>query len=112
MRQSGILAAAAIYALDHNVERLVTDHTNAATLAQQLSQCRNLTVEPPETNIVYFDINKEADSAPNLEAKLRKKGVSILALGPQRLRAVTHLHINESDIQEAAKAIVDCVEKP
>ncbi|NOX59915.1 MAG: low-specificity L-threonine aldolase [Planctomycetes bacterium] len=111
MRQSGILAAAAIYALDHNVERLATDHTNAKKLAAHVSTCPHLTVETPETNIVYFDVDEQTGSAADIEAKLNKANIRVLALSPQRLRAVTHLHIGKDDIQGAAETIVNSASK-
>jgi threonine aldolase len=109
MRQSGILAAAANYALDHHVERLTEDHENAAMLAQRLSENPRIRVEDCETNIVYFDLQTSAGTAPQLEEKLRQDNVKMLALGPQRLRAVTHLHIKRDDIEQAATAILKIV---
>ncbi len=109
MRQSGILAAAANHALDHHVDRLKEDHENAATLAKRLSKNPKIKVDPCETNIVYFDLNESAGTAPELEAKLLQNNVRMLALGPQRLRAVTHLHITNADIDHAAKIILESI---
>ncbi|HNO79345.1 MAG TPA: low-specificity L-threonine aldolase [Phycisphaerae bacterium] len=109
MRQSGILAAAANYALDHHVERLKEDHENAATLAKLLSENPRIKVDPCETNIVYFDLDKSAGTAPELEAKLLQNNVRMLALGPARLRAVTHLHVTNADIDRAATIILNLI---
>lgn len=110
MRQSGILAAAANHALDHHVERLKEDHENAAALAKRLSENPKIKVDPCETNIVYFDLDKSAGTAPELEAKLLQNNVRMLALTPSRLRAVTHLHITNQNIEHAANAIINSIE--
>ncbi|GJM26307.1 MAG: threonine aldolase [Phycisphaerae bacterium] len=109
MRQSGILAAAANHALDHHVKRLKEDHENAATLAKKLSDNPRIKVDPCETNIVYFDLEESAGTAPALEAKLLENNVRMLALGPQRLRAVMHLHITNDDIERAASIILESI---
>ncbi len=111
MRQSGILAAAANHALDHHVDRLKVDHENAATLARRLSENPRIKVDPCETNIVYFDLEENAGTAPEMEAKLLRNNVRMLALGPQRLRAVTHLHITRDDIERAAAIILESIPK-
>jgi threonine aldolase len=99
MRQAGILAAAALYALDHHVERLATDHANAKRLAQGLEQLPGLDVdtERVETNIVMVD----AGDAFALCGALYDEGIQVTPVGPRRLRAVTHLDVDAVGIDEA-----------
>ena len=101
MRQSGILAAAAIYALDHHVHRLAEDHANATRLAESFAEIPFLQLEPEnvETNIIYFSLDSARMTAAELVRKLEQKGIRMLAVGRQTLRAVTHLGIDEKDIE-------------
>ncbi len=107
MRQAGILAAAAIYALDHNVERLAEDHRNAKHLAQALNALSGLSVdlEAVQTNILYIDVDPKLGAAAAFAQRLEQAGVRMLATGPQRLRAVTHLDVSAEDIERALAAI-------
>ena len=101
MRQAGILAAAALYALEHNVARLAEDHANAARLARGLAEL-GLTVDPfPESNIVLFAGPAGRDLGP----ALRKAGVLVNAVAPGRFRAVTHLDAPGEAIDEALARI-------
>jgi threonine aldolase len=101
MRQAGILAAAARYALDHQVQRLADDHALAQRLADGLQGLPGLTVEPPETNIVFADV--AGDRADGLIAHLKARGV--LATGLYRLRFVTHLDVDADAIDRAIAAV-------
>ncbi|MEO3429089.1 GntG family PLP-dependent aldolase [Pelagibius sp. CAU 1746] len=106
MRQAGIIAAAGIYALEHNVERLAEDHDNAKLFAESL---RNLPgiwvdVDAVETNIVFFDIAGTGLSAETFCAALKEKGVDLGGAGA-RIRAVTHLDISRADVEAAITAI-------
>ncbi|RME95367.1 MAG: aminotransferase class I/II-fold pyridoxal phosphate-dependent enzyme [Verrucomicrobia bacterium] len=105
MRQAGILAAAALYALEHHRSRLKEDHANAALLARGLAGLPGIHLDPAtvETNIVIFDV--AGDHAARFVERLETVGVRMLAVGPGRVRAVTHLHISEADIQEALERI-------
>lgn len=103
MRQSGLLAAACLYALDHNVERLAQDHANAAALAQGLAGIAQLRVTGQHTNMVFLEI-PQAHCAP-LEAHLKSRGILVQALYGTRL--VTHLDISERDIAAVVAAIKD-----
>ncbi len=96
MRQAGILAAAGLYALDHNVERLAEDHVNAIRLAEGLAQIKQVTVDPAtvQTNMVFADIAPE--HVKPLSAHLKQ--ARILILPNVKLRLVTHLDIQTSDI--------------
>jgi threonine aldolase len=103
MRQWGLLAAAALYALDHNIDRLADDHANARRLAGGLAKLPGITINPPqvETNIVIFDIAADLGTAAAFTAKLKDAGVWMLANGPQKVRAVTHLDVSREQIEEA-----------
>ena len=103
MRQAGILAAAAIYALDHHIDRLAEDHTKARRLAETLAQMPGISIDPATvaTNIVYFDVCAELGTAAELCKRLRDRGVWMLALEPRRARAVTHMDVSPADIDRA-----------
>ena len=73
MRQAGICAAACLYALDHNVDRLAEDHANAKALARGMAQIPGITVEQPETNLVFFDTSGTGMTAAAFAAKLRRR---------------------------------------
>jgi threonine aldolase len=99
MRQSGVLAAAGLYALEHHVERLAEDHDNAAYLAAGL-RALGLTVQTPQTNIVYVDI--PAPHLPPLGQHLAQRGI-LASIGP-RTRLVTHLDVPRASIEIALRA--------
>ena len=107
MRQSGIVAAAGIYALDHHVERLAEDHENARLLADGLAGVEGLTIDPEmvETNIVIFEV----EDAPALEAALLERGIDIGAVGRRLMRAVTHLDVDRSGVERALAAMPEAV---
>ena len=97
MRQAGVLAAAALHALDHHIERLADDHANAHTLAQGLQGLPGVTVQPPHTNMVFIDLAPER--AVGVVDRLREAG--LLCNGLYRLRLVTHLDVTAEDIGRA-----------
>jgi threonine aldolase len=101
LRQGGISAAACLYALDHHVERLAEDHANARALASGLSQIPGLAVEPPETNLVFFDTEGVGQTAAALAARLRAEGVLVSTMGRTRMRVCTHLDVTRADVEEA-----------
>ena len=104
MRQAGLLAAAALYALDHHVERLAEDHTLARRLAAGLAGIDGLAVQPPQTNIVFADLTGAArDRSAALLQHLAGHGV--LATGLYRLRFVTHLDVDAAGVDRAVAAI-------
>jgi len=105
MRQSGILAAAALHALDCNLDRLALDHENAKLLAERLSDCPTLRPSAPETNIVMLDLVREADTADSVIPRLAQAGVLLVPFGARRLRAVTHLDVSRQDVERAAGVI-------
>ena len=104
MRQSGLLAAAASHALDHHVERLAQDHANARRLAQGLQGIEGLSLQTPQTNIVFVDLVGPArERSAQLLQHLQAQGV--LATGLYRLRFVTHLDVDEAGVDRAVAAI-------
>ncbi|MGH8699318.1 MAG: beta-eliminating lyase-related protein, partial [Burkholderiales bacterium] len=105
MRQSGILAAAALYALDHHLARIAEDHEHARLLADRLGGCAGVRAVPPESNIVMVDLVREADTARDVVPRLAREGVLLVPFGPRRLRAVTHLDVTRQDVARAAAAI-------
>jgi threonine aldolase len=101
MRQAGVLAAAALHALDHHIDRLAEDHVHARRLAQGLQGLAGVVVELPQTNIVFVDLAPE--KAPGAVERLRDRGV--LTAGLNRLRLVTHLDVSSAQIDEAVRAL-------
>jgi threonine aldolase len=97
MRQSGVLAAAALYALDHHVQGLAADHAHARLLAEGLQGLAGVNVQAPQTNIVFVDL--APDKPADIVARLAAQGV--LATGLYRLRLVTHLDVSRDDIERA-----------
>jgi len=97
MRQSGYLAAAALYALDHHLEDLCEDHRKAKEIEQVLQNCSFVSnVEPVSTNIIIFSLASDYDEATFME-KMKQKKVQMIAMGPGKLRLVTHR--DYSDLQ-------------
>ena len=109
MRQAGVLAAAALYALENNVERLADDHALAKRFADGLAGIDGQQVEAPHTNIVFVDLVNNGDGAKARSAELIPylKSRGVLATGLYRLRFVTHLDVNAAGIDQAVQAIRD-----
>jgi threonine aldolase len=109
MRQTGILAGAAQYALDNHVERLAEDHANATNLANSLNQIDGIScdVDATDTNLVFFDVDRSLGDGPSLCRKLWNKGILAESLDPQRIRFVTHIDVSSSDIERAIQVTVD-----
>ncbi|MCA9226834.1 MAG: aminotransferase class I/II-fold pyridoxal phosphate-dependent enzyme [Planctomycetales bacterium] len=107
MRQAGLLAAGALYALENHVERLAEDHANAKTLAAAIAATDGLALDPPhvDTNIVIFRVEAELGTAVRFVAALEQQGVRSLAIGPQQVRLVTHLDVNREQVTRAAETI-------
>jgi threonine aldolase len=101
MRQAGIVAAGALHALDHHIDRLADDHRLAARLADGLAELPGLTVESPQSNIVFADL--KSDRAAGLMTHLKSRGV--LATGLYRLRFVTHLDVDREGVDRAVAAV-------
>ncbi|HET7263510.1 MAG TPA: GntG family PLP-dependent aldolase [bacterium] len=105
MRQAGIIAAAGLYALDHNVERLAEDHANAKILARGLAEIPGvrISVEHTETNLVFFDTTGLGMTAPDAVKRLADAGVRMGAASKTRVRAVTHLDVSRADVERAVE---------
>ncbi len=105
MRQAGIIAAGALYALDHNRSRLPEDHENARALARGLAGLPGVRIRPDdvETNLVYFEI--EGRNAAEFAERARETGVAMLPAGPRTLRAVTSLEITRDDVDRAVEVL-------
>jgi threonine aldolase len=108
MRQIGIYAAAGLYALDHNIERLAEDHANARLIAGRLQSNPNVVLDPAsvQTNIIVFGLRSGAPDAATVVTRARERGVLLFAFGPRTIRAVTHLDVSREQCENAA-AILD-----
>jgi threonine aldolase len=107
MRQAGIVAAAGVYALDHNIERLADDHVRARRLAEGLYDAGvPVDLEQVETNFVQVDVAPLGMSTEEALERLSQQGVGLsMTMHPTRLRAVTHLDIDDEDIERAVELI-------
>jgi threonine aldolase len=103
LRQAGIVAAAGLYALDHNVERLGEDHENARVLADGIAALDGARIDPSkvETNIVIFEV----DDPAGVVAALLVEGVEMTQMGPGRIRAVTHMDVDRAGVERALEAL-------
>jgi threonine aldolase len=107
MRQVGIIAAAALYALENHVERLADDHEHAQVLAEAFQSTDGFALEsgPVETNLVWVSVDPSLGTAAEVAAYLRSRGVLVAALGHQVIRACTHLDVTRQDVEYAASVI-------
>ena len=114
MRQSGIISAGAIYALDNNLERLEQDHENAKIIASYISKTTGLRLQPEavDTNIVIFSLAEEIGTAVDFCLRAKTKGAWMLPFGKQQVRAVTHLHISREDANNAGNIIAELAKSP
>lgn len=106
-RQIGIIAAGALYALQHNRQRLKDDHANAQLLADAVRDSDGLSLldDVVESNIVIFRVEPKIGSAAELVAELKTRGVHCIAIGPQQVRLVTHLDVTEAQCRQAANIL-------
>ena len=107
MRQAGIIAAAALYALDHHIDRLAEDHRNAQVIAQAIRDTPGLRLDPPEveTNIIWFAVDPELGSARDLVARLKEYGILANSMGATMIRMLTHLDVSAAQAERAADTI-------
>ncbi len=107
MRQSGILSAAGLYALDHNWERLAEDHANARSFAGVAAEIKGIKLVYPttESNLVFLDVSGTGKTAAAISDAALSHGVRIGAMGPMLMRAVTHLDVNAAGIAAAGAAL-------
>jgi threonine aldolase len=113
MRQSGILAAAGLYALDHNLERLVEDHINAKILAERLAGLRGVRLDlaTVQSNIVIFRMEEGAPDAAAIVTRAQEMGVLISVFGERTVRAVTHLDVSLDQCRHAADLLAAVIER-
>jgi threonine aldolase len=114
MRQAGVLAAAALYALDHHIDRLAEDHRNAQVIAQAVADVPGLRLDPPDvhTNLVWFEVDPEFGTAHDISARLKARGVLVGNSGEYTLRACTHLDVSAADAERAAEVIRKTLRQP
>ncbi len=107
MRQSGILAAAGLHALDHNLPRLADDHANARTIAERIARIDGIVLDlaTVQSNIVIFRLSAGMPDAAAVVAGAKAAGVLISALGARTARAVTHLDVDRDQCREAAELL-------
>lgn len=107
MRQAGVIAAGALYALEHHRQRLTEDHANAQILAQAVRQSDGLTLvcDPVDTNIVIFQVDPRLGTAQQFVAALAEQGIRMLAITNVQIRAVTHLDVDAEEVERAAEIL-------
>lgn len=110
MRQSGILSAAALYGLDHNLARLSEDHAHAAHFAAIVDRAIAATVMPPESNIVMIDL-APGISAHDVVARAKESGVLIGVWTPTRIRAIMHLDVSTDDVEHAGRVVLAALDE-
>lgn len=112
MRQAGIIAAGALYAIEHNVDRLAEDHANAGLLAERLAEEEGIELDTDEveTNIVFFRVEKAGMTPAEFVDRLKERGVRMGAYRDGRVRAVTHLNVSRENILEVVRAVHEMLE--
>jgi threonine aldolase len=107
MRQAGVVAAAALYALDNHVERLAEDHRHARVIAEAVADTPGLVLDPREveTNIVWVEVDPDLGTAQEVAAALKQAGVLVHVTPARRFRACTHLDVSAAHAQRAAETI-------
>ena len=112
MRQVGFYAAAGIYAIENNIERLAEDHANARLIAQALAKSERVALDPAsvQTNILVFGLREGAPDSATLVTRARERGVLLFAFGPRTVRAVTHLDVTRAQCEQAAQVLVEIIE--
>ncbi|MFT6579734.1 MAG: threonine aldolase [Alphaproteobacteria bacterium] len=107
MRQSGVIAAAGVYALDHNVDRLADDHANAKLFAEGVANLPGISVDmgSVQTNMVFFDVSGTGMTAAELHQKLLSHGIRIGENDRYRMRVVTHLDVTRDQVANAAEIV-------
>lgn len=111
MRQAGIIAAGALYAIQNNVERLSEDHRNAKQLATGIKHLAAITIDPKwvHTNIVIFEVDSEIMAVQDFCNQLKQRNILMLPVSKQKVRAVTNLMVNGNDISTTVDAIGDII---
>lgn len=112
MRQVGIFAAAGLHALDRHMQRLAEDHANARLIAERLALSKRIAIDlaTTKTNILVFELARDAPDAATAVARARERGLLIFDFGPRTLRAVTHLDVTREQCARAAEILVEIAE--
>ena len=113
MRQAGILAAAGLWALDHNLDRLAEDHANARLLAERIAGLRGIEIDlaTVQTNIVIFHLAERAPDAATIVARAREAGILVSAFAARTVRTVTHLDVSRDECRRAADRLAVVIER-
>lgn len=113
MREAGVIAAGALYALEHHVDRLADDHANAQRLADGIRSIDGLELDPKvvDTNLVFFRVDAALGTAREFSSKLKERGLLMLPISPAKIRAVTHLDVNSDDCDRAVAILKDVVQR-
>jgi threonine aldolase len=113
MRQAGVIAAGALYALEHHIERLAEDHRNAQVIAEAVADTPGLRLDPPDvqTNLVFFHIDSELGSSRDVAAALKQRGVLVHPTAPQTIRACTHLDVSPAQAERVAETLRQTVSR-
>ena len=111
MRQTGIFAAAGLYALDHHMARLAEDHAHAKLIAQRLAESAQVRLDlaTVQTNIIVFHLAAGAPDAATVVARAQQHGVLLFPFGERTLRAVTHLDVTRAHCERAAQILVEVI---
>ena len=107
MRQAGVIAAGALYALEHHIDRLAEDHAHAARLAEGIKRIERLCPagDAVDTNMLFFRVDPALGTAAQFEEKMRQRGLLMLATAPETIRAVTHLDVTARDVDRAIEIL-------
>jgi threonine aldolase len=110
-RQIGFYAAAALYALDHNMDRLTEDHVNAKDLARRIAQLPGVALDlaTVQSNIVVFHLTDAAPKTADIVARAKERGVLVSVFGPRTLRVVTHLDVTAAQCREAGEVLAAAI---
>jgi threonine aldolase len=113
MRQSGIIAAGALYGLEHNLTRITDDHANARRLGERLAEVAGIAVDldATQTNIVVFDVHGTGLDPIEAAARAERRGVLVVPFGGTRLRAVTHLDVSRADVERAGEILAEIFDR-
>jgi threonine aldolase len=111
MRQAGMIAAAALYALDNHIERLAEDHRNAQTVAQAVAETPGVRLDPPEveTNLVWMEVDPELGTSGQVAAAMKTRGILIQQVGDRYLRACLHLDVSAAQAERVAATLRECI---
>lgn len=114
MRQAGVIAAGALYALEHHIERLAEDHANAKKLGKAIGQIEGLELRTPgvDTNIVIFRVDSRFTDAASFAGRLREAGVLMLPMSRMEIRAVTHLDVTAAEVERAIQILAELAREP